>query len=197
LLGKLADVEGYRRTAGRQNVIGKKLSVWLSNNVKSAINEIDVLHRHRIPPVVNMGIPKDDVFHIQGVEHYIPATIRTLPERPPPLQPLPPHDNLLPVTKIKSEQECTRLVLAREQKKSVIDQYQTHATDTGSPEVQIAIISERIGQLTDHFKTHQKDHGSRRGLLMLVSKRRRLLDYLKRYDSERYKTVIGKLGIRK
>ena len=88
-------------------------------------------------------------------------------------------------------------MLAREQKKSVIDQYQTHATDTGSPEVQIAIISERIGQLTDHFKAHQKDHGSRRGLLMLVSKRRRLLDYLKRYDSERYKTVIGKLGIRK
>ena len=67
-------------------------------------------------------------------------------------------------------------MLAREQEKSVIDQYQTHATDTGSPEVQIAIISERIGQLTDHFKTHQKDHGSRRGLLMLVSKRRRLLD---------------------
>jgi small subunit ribosomal protein S15 len=99
--------------------------------------------------------------------------------------------------KSKPEQECTRRVLAREQKKSVIDRYQTHATDTGSPEVQIAIISERIGQLTDHFKMHQKDHGSRRGLLMLVSKRRRLLDYLKRYDSERYKTVIGKLGIRK
>ena len=71
------------------------------------------------------------------------------------------------------------------------------ATDTGSPEVQIALLSERIGQLTEHFKTHQKDHGSRRGLLMLVSKRRRLLDYLKKYDSERYKTVIQKLGIRK
>jgi small subunit ribosomal protein S15 len=115
------------------------------------------------------------------------------------LHPVPSHDNLPTVTKIKSktEQECTRVVLAREQKKSVIDRYQTHATDTGSPEVQIAIISERIGQLTDHFKAHQKDHGSRRGLLMLVSKRRRLLDYLKRYDSERYKTVIGKLGIRK
>jgi len=88
-------------------------------------------------------------------------------------------------------------VLAREQKKSVIDQYQKHATDTGSPEVQIALISERIGHLTEHFKTHQKDHGSRRGLLMLVSKRRRLLDYLKKYDSERYKGVITKLGIRK
>ena len=70
-------------------------------------------------------------------------------------------------------------MLAREQKKSLIDQYGAHPTDTGSPEVQIALLSERIGQLTEHFKTHQKDHGSRRGLLMLVSKRRRLLDYLK------------------
>src|SRR5215469_3596863 len=94
-------------------------------------------------------------------------------------------------------QECTRLVLAREQKKSLIDQFATHATDTGSPEVQIALLSERIGQLTEHFKAHKKDHGSRRGLLMLVSKRRRLLDYLKQYDSERYKGVIAKLGIRK
>ena len=88
-------------------------------------------------------------------------------------------------------------MLAREQKRSVIDLHRTHATDTGSPEVQIALLSERIGQLTEHFKTHQKDHGSRRGLLMLVSKRRRLLDYLKKYDSERYKSVITKLGIRK
>ena len=88
-------------------------------------------------------------------------------------------------------------MLDREQKKSVIDQYRTHATDTGSPEVQIALLSERIGQLTEHFKTHQKDHGSRRGLLMLVSKRRRLLDYLKKYDSERYKSVVQKLGLRK
>jgi len=88
-------------------------------------------------------------------------------------------------------------VLAREQKKSLIDAYATHPTDTGSPEVQIALLSERIGYLTEHFKTHKKDHGSRRGLLMLVSKRRRLLDYLKAYDSERYKGVITKLGIRK
>ncbi len=88
-------------------------------------------------------------------------------------------------------------MLARQQKQSVINAYRTHATDTGSPEVQIALLSERIVQLTDHFKTHQKDHGSRRGLLMLVSKRRRLLDYLKKYDSERYKAVIAKLGIRK
>jgi len=88
-------------------------------------------------------------------------------------------------------------VLAREQKKTIVDTYRTHATDTGSPEVQIAILSERIGQLTDHFKAHKKDHASRRGLLMMVSRRRRLLDYLKKYDSERYKVVIGKLGIRK
>lgn len=97
----------------------------------------------------------------------------------------------------EKRQESYRLVLARQQKQSVIDTYRTHATDTGSPEVQIALLSERIGQLTEHFKAHQKDHGSRRGLLMLVSKRRRLLDYLKKYDSERYKTVISKLGIRK
>ena len=88
-------------------------------------------------------------------------------------------------------------MLAREQKQSLIDQYRTHDSDTGSPEVQIALLSERIGQLTEHFKSHQKDHGSRRGLLMLVSKRRRLLDYLKKYDSERYKTVVQKLGLRK
>jgi small subunit ribosomal protein S15 len=88
-------------------------------------------------------------------------------------------------------------VLAREQKQSIISQYRTHESDTGSPEVQIAVLSERIGQLTEHFKTHQKDHASRRGLLMMVSKRRRLLDYLKKYDSERYKDVIQKLGIRK
>ena len=70
-------------------------------------------------------------------------------------------------------------------------------TDTGSPEVQIAILSARIGELTEHFKTHKKDHASRRGLLMLVSKRRRLLDYLKLHDSDRYRDVIAKLGIRK
>ena len=88
-------------------------------------------------------------------------------------------------------------MLARERKQDVITRYRTHDKDTGSPEVQIAVLSERIGELTDHFKTHQKDHASRRGLLMMVSKRRRLLDYLKTYDSERYKDVIHKLGIRK
>ena len=88
-------------------------------------------------------------------------------------------------------------MLARERKQSVISQYRTHQTDTGSPQVQIAVLSERIGELTEHFKTHQKDHASRRGLLMMVRRRRRLLDYLKSHDSESYKDVIQKLGIRK
>jgi small subunit ribosomal protein S15 len=95
------------------------------------------------------------------------------------------------------EKECTSLVLARERKADVINRFRTHQSDTGSPEVQIAILSERIGELTEHFKTHKKDHASRRGLLMMVSKRRRLLDYLKKYNTERYKDVIQKLGIRK
>jgi len=88
-------------------------------------------------------------------------------------------------------------VLATQKKTDLIKRFRTHETDTGSPEVQIAILSERIGDLTEHFKTHKKDHASRRGLLMLVSKRRRLLDYLKTHDSDRYRDVIGKLGIRK
>ncbi len=88
-------------------------------------------------------------------------------------------------------------VLASVKKTDIIEKFRTHESDTGSPEVQIAILSERIGELTEHFKTHKKDHGSRRGLLMLVSKRRRLLDYLKKVDADRYRDVIGKLGIRK
>jgi small subunit ribosomal protein S15 len=88
-------------------------------------------------------------------------------------------------------------VLATEKKTEVIGKYRTHEKDTGSPEVQIALLSERIGELTEHFQTHKKDHASRRGLLMMVSKRRSLLDYLKIHDSDRYREVIGKLGIRK
>ncbi len=83
------------------------------------------------------------------------------------------------------------------QKSVLIDQFRTHPTDTGSPEVQVALLSERINQLTEHFKTHKKDHHSRRGLLKLVSQRRRQLDYLKRIDVERYRTVITKLNLRK
>ena len=88
-------------------------------------------------------------------------------------------------------------MLATQKKTELIARFRTHEKDTGSPEVQIAILSERIGDLTEHFKAHKKDHASRRGLLMLVSKRRRLLDYLKTHDSDRYRDVIGKLGIRK
>ena len=88
-------------------------------------------------------------------------------------------------------------MLEATKKTDIIHKFRTHESDTGSPEVQIALLSERIGELTEHFKTHKKDHGSRRGLLMLVSKRRRLLDYLKTSDSDRYREVIGKLGIRK
>lgn len=85
----------------------------------------------------------------------------------------------------------------KQQKSDVINQYRNHDSDTGSPEVQIALLSNRITYLTDHFKTHAKDHHSRRGLLKLVGRRRRLLDYLKKTDVERYRTVIEKLGIRK
>ena len=87
--------------------------------------------------------------------------------------------------------------LHTERKQEIISQFQKHGSDTGSPEVQIALISERIGYLTEHFKTHKKDHHSRRGLLKLVSKRRHLLDYLKKMDVERYRVVIRELGIRK
>ena len=88
-------------------------------------------------------------------------------------------------------------MLASATKTDLIERFRTHDSDTGSPEVQIAILSTRIGELTEHFKLHKKDHASRRGLLMLVSKRRRLLDYLKTHDADRYREVIGKLGIRK
>ena len=85
----------------------------------------------------------------------------------------------------------------KQQKTELITQYRTHDGDTGSPEVQIALLSSRINYLTEHFKTHAKDHHSRRGLLKLVGRRRRLLDYLRNADLERYRTIIDKLGIRK
>ena len=87
--------------------------------------------------------------------------------------------------------------LTREKKSVIVDAYRVHGTDTGSPEVQIAILSERITYLTEHFKLHAKDHHSRRGLLKMVGKRRRLLDYLKSKDVNRYRTVIERLGMRK
>jgi small subunit ribosomal protein S15 len=88
-------------------------------------------------------------------------------------------------------------VLDAEKRQGVISQYKLHEKDTGSPEVQIALLSARIEYLTEHFKVHKKDHHSRRGLLKLVGQRRRLLDYVKRKDVERYRAVIQRLGLRK
>ena len=89
------------------------------------------------------------------------------------------------------------MALTADRKAELIGQFRNHDTDTGSPEVQIAILSERITYLTDHFKTHKKDHHSRRGLLKMVSQRRRLLDYVRSQDVERYRKIISELGIRK
>jgi small subunit ribosomal protein S15 len=87
--------------------------------------------------------------------------------------------------------------VTNERKLEVINEYKIHEGDTGSPEVQVALLTERINALTDHFKTHTKDFSSRRGLLKLVGQRRRLLDYLKSKEIERYRTLIDRLGLRK
>ena len=87
--------------------------------------------------------------------------------------------------------------LAVEEKKVLIDRFRLHDTDTGSPEIQIALLTERISYLNEHFKIHRKDHHSRRGLLKLVGQRRRLLNYLKSKDIQRYREIIGALGLRK
>jgi small subunit ribosomal protein S15 len=87
--------------------------------------------------------------------------------------------------------------LTTDQKQEIIDRYRLHNSDTGSPEVQVAILSERITYLTGHFKTHAKDHHSRRGLIKLVGQRRRLLNYLKNKDIDRYRTLIEQLGLRR
>jgi small subunit ribosomal protein S15 len=89
------------------------------------------------------------------------------------------------------------VALTKDRKTELIKSFETHQGDTGSPEVQIAILSERITYLTEHFKIHAKDHHSRRGLLMLVGQRRRLLDYVKKKSPERYTAIIQRLGIRK
>lgn len=89
------------------------------------------------------------------------------------------------------------MALLPDRKTEIIDKFKTHGSDTGSPEVQIALLTERITYLTDHFKTHKQDHHSRRGLLKLVSKRRRLLDYVRSHDVGRYRKIINELGIRK
>lgn len=87
--------------------------------------------------------------------------------------------------------------LTVDKKRSLIEQFRVHAGDTGSPEVQVALLTERINGLTDHFKQHTKDHHSRRGLLMLIGKRRSLIEYLRKKDTERYRAIIEKLGIRR
>lgn len=89
------------------------------------------------------------------------------------------------------------MALSAESKSQVIEKFRTHESDTGSPEVQIALLTERIQQLTEHFKVHSKDFHSRRGLLMLVSQRRRLLEYLREQNIDRYRNLIGELGLRK
>jgi small subunit ribosomal protein S15 len=89
------------------------------------------------------------------------------------------------------------MTVEAERKIALVEKYRQHESDTGSPEVQVALLSERITQLTDHFKAHKKDHHSRRGLLKMVGQRRRLLDYLKGKDPSRYKKLIEGLGIRK
>jgi small subunit ribosomal protein S15 len=89
------------------------------------------------------------------------------------------------------------MALNAEQKKIIIDDYKTHDSDTGSPEVQVAILTKRINDLTEHFKTHTKDFHSRRGLFIMVGQRRRLLDYLKKKDRGRYATLIERLGLRR
>ena len=88
-------------------------------------------------------------------------------------------------------------MLDADRRSEIMAQYKLHETDTGSPEVQVALLSAKIGYLTEHFKLHKKDHHSRRGLLKLVGQRRRLLDYLKNKDLERYRSVIARLGLRK
>jgi small subunit ribosomal protein S15 len=89
------------------------------------------------------------------------------------------------------------MALATDQKSQIIQEYRRSDDDTGSPEVQIAVLSRRIAELTEHLKTHKKDHHSRRGLLKMVGRRRRLLEYLRREDIERYRTVIARLGLRR
>ena len=89
------------------------------------------------------------------------------------------------------------MALNVEQKKIIIDDYKQHESDTGSPEVQVAILTKRINDLTEHFKTHTKDYHSRRGLMVMVGQRRRLLDYLKKKDKTRYASLIERLGLRR
>ncbi len=95
------------------------------------------------------------------------------------------------------DQEQRDNPMEKAKRKEIIEKYRVHGTDTGSPEVQVALLTERINELTEHFKMHKKDHHSRRGLLVMVGKRKRLLEYIKRNDHDRYAKLIGSLGLRK
>ena len=102
-----------------------------------------------------------------------------------------------PAEKLETFKEKTTLAQLTTKKAETITSYRLHESDTGSPEVQVALLSKRISELTEHFKAHAKDHHSRRGLLQMVGRRRRLLDYVKRRDAERYRALIERLGLRK
>jgi small subunit ribosomal protein S15 len=107
---------------------------------------------------------------------------------------------MLEITQLKRRKERSRaeiMGIAEQRKQNTVEQFRVHQTDTGSPEVQVALLSQRIEHLTGHFKVHVKDHHSRRGLLKLVGQRRRLLDYLRDHDVARYESLIQRLGIRK
>jgi small subunit ribosomal protein S15 len=116
---------------------------------------------------------------------HLATTLDDIPARPPPVTPAQPTEKGNPMS------------ITPDRKAEVIKTYATKTGDTGSPEVQVAVLSERINNLTEHFKSHVKDNHSRRGLLKLVSQRRQLLDYLARTDQGRYKTLIERLGIRR
>ncbi len=104
---------------------------------------------------------------------------------------------MLPIAEEQNRSYAPRMATTSEAKLQLVGNYRIHPSDTGSPEVQVALLTDRIAYLTEHFKTHAKDHHSRRGLLLLVGKRRRLLDYLKREHPDRYRDLIHKLGLRK
>jgi small subunit ribosomal protein S15 len=116
---------------------------------------------------------------------------------PPPFDARKASRYTLPAEKLEIFKDKTTLAQLTTKKAETITSYRRHESDTGSPEVQVALLSKRISELTEHFKAHAKDHHSRRGLLQMVGRRRRLLDYVKRRDTERYRALIERLGLRK
>lgn len=107
------------------------------------------------------------------------------------------HRRLAKPQGMRNDKEVTRMALTQERKQEIIEQFKTHENDTGSPEVQIAILTEKINELNEHLRVHKKDHHSRRGLLKMVGQRRNLLNYLRKKDITRYRTLINRLGLRR